>query len=139
MQDARSEPRPAEPASIVKETPEPTAKASKETRESAYEKLALNKLTIEREAPEKPAPAPEPELKPHKMEPERRVRVGATSVDVLPGPARKATEPKPPERKASVSEPPRAKLPRFIRQRTRGANRATRACCSRYLGWGSRT
>jgi sortase A len=101
-EDARSEPRPAEPASLVKETPEPTAKASKETKESAYEKLALNKLTIEREAPEKPAPAPEPELKPQKKEPECRVRAGATSVDVLPGPARKATEPKPPERKAPV-------------------------------------
>ena len=112
MQDVRSEPRPAETASVVEETPESTAKASKETRESVYEKLALNKLTIEREAPEVPAPAPEPELKPQnelkpqKKEPERRVRAGATSVDVLPGPARKVTEPKPPERK-----PPERKAP----------------------------
>lgn len=105
MQDARSEPRPAETASVVEETPEPTAKASKETTESAYEKLALNKLTIEREAPEDPAPTPEPALKPQKKEPERRVRAGATSVDVLPGPAQKATEPKPPER------PPKRKPP----------------------------
>lgn len=116
MQDARSEPRPAETASVVEETPEPTAKASKETRESAYEKLALNKLTIEREAPEEPAPAPEPELKPQnelkpqKKEPERRVRAGATSVDVLPGPAQKATEPKPPERPPK-RKPPKRKAP----------------------------
>ena len=46
MQIARSEPRPAETSSVVEETPEPTAKATGETRESAYEKLALNKLTI---------------------------------------------------------------------------------------------
>jgi LPXTG-site transpeptidase (sortase) family protein len=112
MQIARSEPRPAETSSMVEETPEPAAKATGESRESAYEKLALNKLTIEREVPEEPAPAPEPELKPQnelkpqKKEPERRVRAGATSVDVLPGPAPKATEPKPPERK-----PPERKAP----------------------------
>jgi sortase A len=111
MQDARSEPRPAEKASVVEETPEPTAKASKETTKSAYEKLALNKLTIEREVPEEPAPAPEPELKPQKNEPERRVRAGATSVDVLPGPAPKATEPKPPERKPPERKPPERKAP----------------------------
>jgi hypothetical protein len=150
MQDARSEPRPVKTASVVEETPESTAKASKETRESVYEKLALNKLTIEREAPEVPAPAPEPELKPQnelkpqKKEPERRVQAGATSVDVLPGPARKVTEPKPPERKppkrkpperkAPFREPPRAKLPTLVRRQTTGANRVTRGCCSRYLG-----
>lgn len=116
MQDARSEPRPAETASVVEENPEPTAKTSKETRESAYEKLALNKLTIEREAPEEPTPAPEPELtpqnelKPRKKEPERRVRAGATSVDVLPGPARKATEQKPPDQPPK-RKPPKRKAP----------------------------
>ncbi len=115
-QDARSEPRPAETASAVEETPEPAAKATKETKESAYEKLALNKLTIEREAPEEPAPAPEPERKPQKKEPERRVRAGATSVDVLPGPARKAPEPKPterepPEPKPTEQKPPERKVP----------------------------
>lgn len=96
---------------MVEETPGPTAKIGKETRESAYEKLALNKLTIEREAPEESAPAPEPERKPRKQEPERRVRAGATSVDVLPGPARKATEPKPPERKPTKQKPPERKAP----------------------------
>ncbi len=110
-QDARSEPRPVETAPAVEETPEPTAKATKESKESAYEKLALNKLTIEREAPEEPAPAPEPERKPQKKEPERRVRAGATSVDVLPGPARKAPEPKPTERKPPEQKPPEQKPP----------------------------
>jgi sortase A len=115
MQDARSEPRPTETASVVEETPEPTAKASKTTREAAYEKLALNKLTIEREAPEEPAPAPEPELKPQnelkpQKKPERRVRAGATSVDVLPGPARKATEQKPPDQPPK-RKPPKRKAP----------------------------
>lgn len=124
MQDARSKSRPAETVSVVEEAPEPTAKANGETRESAYEKLALNKLTIEREAPEEPAPAPEPERKPQKKKPERRVRAGATSIDVLPGPAREAPEPqppaqeppekkpakrKPPERKTSVQKPPESK------------------------------
>jgi sortase A len=111
MQDARSEPRPAEKASMVEETPEPTAKATGETRESAYEKLALNKLTIEREAPEEQTPAPEPERKPQKKEPERRVRAGATSVDVLPGPARKAPGPKPPAQKPAERKPTERKTP----------------------------
>jgi sortase A len=111
MQDARSEPRTAETASVVEETPEPTAKASRETRESAYEKLALNKLTIEREAPEAPAPPTKPELKPQKKEPERRVRAGATSVDVLPGPSPKAPKPKPPAHKPFEREPPERKVP----------------------------
>ncbi len=110
-QDARSEPRPVETAPAVEETPEPTAKATKESRESAHEKLALNKLTIEREAPEEPAPAPEPERKPQKKEPERRVRAGATSVDVLPGPARKAPKPKPPAREPPEPKPPKPKPP----------------------------
>jgi sortase A len=111
MQDARSEPRPAETASVVEETPESSAKASKETRESAYEKLALNKLTIEREVPEEPAPAPEPERKPRKKEPERRVRAEVTSVDVLPGPAQKAPKPKPTARKSPEQKPPERKAP----------------------------
>ncbi len=98
-------------APAVEKTPEPTAKATKETRESAYEKLALNKLTIEREAPKEPAPAPEPERKPRKKELERRVRAGATSVDVLPGPARKAPESKPPEQKPPEQKPPEQKPP----------------------------
>lgn len=101
LQDARSEPRPAELASAGEEPTKPTAKANGVTRESAYEKLALNKLTIEREAPEEPAPSPETKRKPQKKEPERRVRAGATSVDVLPGPTRKASKPKPPTRKLS--------------------------------------
>ena len=96
MQDARSESRPAETAPVIEATHEPTSKVNGEARESAYEKLALNKLTIEREAPEEPEPAPEPERKPQKKEPERRVRAGATGVDVLPGPARKAPKQKPP-------------------------------------------
>ncbi len=73
MQDVRSEPRLAETASVGEETFEPTAKVAGETRESGYEKLALNKLTIKREAPEEPAPALEPERKPQKKEPERCV------------------------------------------------------------------
>jgi sortase A len=110
-QDARSEPRSAETAPAVEEPPEPPTKATRETRASAYEKLALNKLTIEREAPEEPAPAPEPERKPQKKEPERRVRAGATTVDVLPGPARKAPKPKPPAREPPERKPPERKAP----------------------------
>jgi sortase A len=114
---------------VVEETPEPTAKATGETRESAYEKLALNKLTIEREAPEEQTPAPEPERKPQKKEPERRVRAGATSVDVLPGPARKAPESKPPaqeppEQKPSKRKPTERKVP--VQRATKGKASKTR-------------
>ncbi len=116
MQNARSEPRPAETASVVEEIPEPSTKANGETRESAYEKLALNKLTIEREAPEEPAPVPKLERKPQKKNPEGRVRAGATSVDVLPGPARKASEPgsptrEPPKQKPVEQKPAKRKVP----------------------------
>ncbi len=126
IQEARSEPRPVATASTVEEAPEKTAKVTGETRKSAYEKLALNKLIIKREAPEEPAPAPEPVRKP-KKKPERRVQAGATSVDVLPGPARKVREQKPPtwkppeqepveqkpaKRKASVQRTPDSKPPR---------------------------
>ena len=92
----------------MEETPEPPAKSSKEARESAYEKLALNKLTIERPAPQEPAPAPEPDRKPQK-EPERRVRAGASSIEVLPGPSRKTPEPKAPTRKAPERKDPNAR------------------------------
>ncbi len=114
-QDARSEPRPVQTAPAVEEAPEPSTRVSKETRESDYEKLALNKLTIERPAPEEPAPeepapAPEPERKPEK-EPEHRVRAGAASVSVLPGPSRQTPEPKAPPRKASPREAPERKAP----------------------------
>ena len=109
MPVARSDPRPAEKASVVEETHEPTAKANGVTRASAYEKPALNKLTIEGESPEEPAPLPKPERKPQKKEPEGRVRAGATSVDVLPGPARKVAETKPPTRKPPEQKPPEQK------------------------------
>jgi hypothetical protein len=104
MQVARSEPRPAEKTSVVEETHEPAAKANGVARASAYKKLTLYKLTVEREAPEEPAPVPKPERKPQKKEPEGRVRAGATSVDVLPGSARKASEPGSPTRKTSRAE-----------------------------------
>jgi hypothetical protein len=103
MQDIRLEPHPADTTSVVEETHEPTAKANKEIRESAYDKLALNKLTMERKAFE--------ERTPRKPNGSRRRRI--RSIDVLPGPARKAPEPKPAERKAPLREPPRAKLPRL--------------------------
>jgi hypothetical protein len=59
MQDIRLEPRPADTTSVVEETHEPTAKANKEIRESAYDKLVLNKLTMERKDFEERTPAPE--------------------------------------------------------------------------------
>ncbi len=59
MQDIRLEPHPADTTSVVEETHEPTAKANKEIRASAYDKLALNKLTMERKAFEERTPAPE--------------------------------------------------------------------------------
>src|SRR3954453_107186 len=91
IQDARSEPRPteADPAQAtepaVEKAPKPSTKASKETRQSAYEKLALNKLDIKEPVPKEPAPTPEPEREPQK-EPEHRVKAGAANVSVLPGP-----------------------------------------------------
>lgn len=116
-QDASSEPRSVEtrptettdPA--VEEAPEPSVRVRKESREAAYEKLALDRLDIEEAAPEEPAPTPEPERKPEK-EPEQSVRAGATSVSVLPGPTRKAPEPKAPPRKAPEPKAPEPKAPK---------------------------
>ena len=116
IQDARSEPRPTEvdptqatdPA--VEKAPGPSAKESKETSQSAYEKLALNKLDIEESVPKEPAPTPQPEREPQK-EPEHRVKAGAANVAVLPGPARKAPTPKAPARKAPTRKPPAPKAP----------------------------
>jgi hypothetical protein len=131
IQDARSEPRPTdtdpaqatEPA--VEAAPKPSTKASKETRQSAYKKLALNKLDIKEPVPKEPAPTPEPEPEPQK-EPEHHVKAGAVSVSVLPGPApkaptpkaptpkapaRKASTPKAPVRKAPVQKVPEQKVP----------------------------
>jgi sortase A len=111
IQDARSEPRPTEavPAKgtnpTLEKAPKPSTKASKETRQSAYEKLALNKLDIE-----EPAPTPQPEREPQK-EPEHRVKAGAANVSVLPGPARKAPTPKAPTPKAPAPKAPARKAP----------------------------
>lgn len=116
IQDARSESRPTEavPAQAtnpaVEKAPEPSTKASKETRQSAYEKLALNKLDIEEPAPKEPAPTPQPERVPQK-EPEHRVKAGAANVSVLPGPAPKAPAPKAPARKAPAPKAPARKVP----------------------------
>ena len=115
-QDARSEPRPTEAVSAqateptVEKAPTPSTKASKETRQSAYEKLALNKLDIKEPVPKEPAPTPEPEREPQK-EPEHRVKAGAANVSVLPGPARKAPTPKAPAPKAPVQKVPEQKVP----------------------------
>jgi len=112
MQDARSEPRPAETTpAAAEEAPKRTATVNRETRESAYEKLALNKLTIEREAPEEPEPTPKPERKPQKKKQERRVRAGATGADLLPGPARKVREQKPSEQEQVDQRPAKRKAP----------------------------
>jgi sortase A len=124
MQDARSEPRPAGTTSAVEKAPEQTAQANRGTIESAYEKLALNELTIEREAPEEPAPAPEPERKPQKKEPKRRMQAGATGVDVLPGPTRKASKPKPPEQKPVKQKPAKQKAPVAKAQKSNEASEA---------------
>jgi hypothetical protein len=150
MQDARSEPRPAETASVVEETPEPTAKATGETRESAYEKLALNKLTIEREAPKNRRPPRSPNgsrrRRSRSATCERGRRASTCSPDRrerLPGrnlPPRNLPNGNLPSGRPPFKEPPRAKLPTLVRRRSaKGANRTTRGCCSRYLGWGSRT
>lgn len=115
-QDARSESRSVEavPAEStdpkVEKAPESSARARKETREAAYEKLALERLTIDEAVPEEPAPTPEPERKPEKK-PEQSVRAGVASVSVLPGPARKAPKPKAPPRKAPESKAPERKAP----------------------------
>jgi sortase A len=122
MHDARSEPRPVEADAAKEKEPtvekatESSGRASKETRESAYDRLALDKLTIEREAPKKPAPekqAPAPEVPKQApaKEPERRVRAGAASVSVLPGPARKSTTQKAAPQKAPARKAPPQKAP----------------------------
>ncbi len=113
---------------VTEKAPKPSAKASKKTKESAYEKLALNKLVIERPTPNEPAP--EPERNPEK-ESNNHPRAQVASVPVLPGPQRKV-----PRRKLLSGKP----LNRAIRKRRpRSRNRAIPGYCSRCRGWGSRT
>ena len=70
------------------------------------EKLALERLIIERPAPT-PEPAPAPEPVPEKK-PERPLRAGVVSVPVLPGPARQASRARPPV----VTEKPESRTER---------------------------
>jgi sortase A len=111
-QAARTESRPAEavPARATVPAAEKASKpsrADKAARESAYDKLSLNKLTIERPAPKKPAPAPKPEQNEKKAERAPQTETRAASVSVLPGQPRKF-----PAQRASKKAPPKKAPPK---------------------------
>jgi sortase A len=130
-QAAKTEPRSAKAVSATEEASKSPG-VSKRAKRSAYDKLALNKLTIERPAPKKPAPAPEPE---QNKEAERSPQAGATSVSVLPGPSRKASARRAPARKAPEKEAPekeaaKRKAPEV---RQRASARATKPHNARLL------
>lgn len=90
---------------VTEEAPKPSAKASRKSKESAYEKLALNKLVIERPTPKEPAQ--EPERNPEK-ESKNHPRAQVASVPVLPGPQRKVPPQNAPKREAPKQSYPQA-------------------------------
>ena len=110
-QAARTEPRPAEAVPAAEKSSKPS-RADKAARGSAYDKLSLNKLTIERPAPKKPAPVPKPEQNEKKVERAPQ----AANVSVLPGqprkaPARRVPKKEPPKKEPPKQEPPEKKAP----------------------------
>jgi sortase A len=118
-QAARTEPRPAEPVPARATVPaaekaSKPSRADKAARESAYTKLSLNKLAIERPASKKPAPAPKPEQNEKKAERAPQTETRAASVSVLPGqprkfPAQRALKKAPPKKAPPKQEPPKKK------------------------------
>jgi sortase A len=106
-QAARTEPRPAETVPAAEKASKPS-RADKAARESAYDKLSLNKLAIERPAPKKPAPAPKPEQNEKKAE-----RAPQTAnVSMLPGQPRKAPARRAPKKEPPKQEPPKQEPPK---------------------------
>ena len=109
-QAARTEPRPAEAlperaAVPATEKASKSSRADKVARKSVYDKLSLNKLTIKRPPPKKPAPAPKLEQNEKKAERAPQAEAEATSVSVLPGQLRKAPDPAPkPEQNEKKAE-----------------------------------
>ncbi len=109
-QAARTEPRPVEAIPVEATIPaaekaSKLSRAGKAARESAYDKLSLNKLFIERPARKKAAPARKPEHSEKKAE--RSPQAGAASVSVLPGHPRKAPARRVPKKEPSKKEPPK--------------------------------
>ena len=101
-QAARTEPRPAEAGPTAEKASKPS-RTDQAARESAYDKLSLNKLAIERPAPKKPAPTPKPEQNEKKAE-----RAPQTAnVSMLPGQPRKS-----PARRVPKKEPPKKEPPK---------------------------
>ena len=110
-QAARTEPRPAEAVPAAEKASKPS-RADKAVRESAYDKLSLNKLAIERPAPKKPSPAPKPEQNEKKAERAPQTEAGAASVSVLPGQPRKFPTQRAPKKAPPKQEPPKQEPPK---------------------------
>jgi sortase A len=113
-QAATTEPRPAEAlperaAVPATEKASKSSRADKVARKSVYDKLSLNKLTIKRPPPKKPAPAPKLEQNEKKAERAPQAEAEATSVSVLPGQPRKAPGRRAPKQEPSKQEPPKKK------------------------------
>jgi sortase (surface protein transpeptidase) len=116
-QAATTEPGPAEALPVRAAVPA-TEKASKSSRadkvarKSVYDKLSLNKLTIKRPAPKKPALAPKPEQNEKKAERAPQAEAGAASVSVLPGQPRKAPGQRGPKQDSPKQEPSKQEPPK---------------------------
>ena len=110
-QAARTEPRPAEAVPAAEKASKPS-RADKAVRESAYDKLSLNKLAIERPPPKKPSPAPKPEQNEKKAERAPQTEAGAASVSVLPGQPRKFPTQRAPKKASPKKAPPKQEPPK---------------------------
>ena len=113
-QAATTELRPAEAlperaAVPATEKASKSSRADKVARKSVYDKLSLNKLTIKRPPPKKPASAPKLEQNEKKAERAPQAEAGAASVSVLPGQPRKAPGRRAPKQEPSKQEPPKKK------------------------------
>ena len=113
-QAATTEPGPAEAlperaAVPATEKASKSSRADKVARKSVYDKLSLNKLTIKRPVPKKPAPAPKPEQNEKKAERAPQTETRAASVSVLPGQPRKFPAQRAPKKAPPKQEPPKKK------------------------------
>lgn len=122
----------------AEETPEPPPKADRKTKKSSPKKLVIERPppkepapeepVPEKSVPEEPAPAREPAPKPERdsernsdEKPVRSLRAGATSVPVLPGPARP---------KASTEQRPSPATPQLATTESRSRDRDNRLSLS---------
>ena len=116
-QAATTEPRPAEAlperaAVPATEKASKSSRADKVARKSVHDKLSLNKLTIKRPPPKKPAPAPKLEQNEKKAERAPQAEAEAASVSVLPGQPRKAPGRRAPKQEPSKQEPSKQEPPK---------------------------